>query len=461
MSTAAAAELRVRILGLVADYYAEAFPKPAFIAGQTPVPVSGKVFDADEMQHLVEASLDFWLTTGRFAAQFEREFARWVGVRHAVLVNSGSSANLLALTTLTADELGKRALRPGDEVITAAAGFPTTVNPIIQNRLIPVFVDSRIPTYNADPDTVEAAVGPRTRAIMLAHTLGNPFEIDRIMAIAEKHGLWLIEDTCDAVGSTWHGRRVGTFGDLSTVSFYPAHHMTMGEGGAVLTGSPPLKKIVESFRDWGRDCWCEPGQDNTCGKRFEWQLGTLPTGYDHKYSYSRIGYNLKLTDMQAAVGVAQLKKLDHFVARRRDNFAYLHAALEPLADVLILPEATPGSDPSWFGFPITMREGVGISRNAVIAWLESRGVKTRLLFGGNLTRQPAYASVPFRVVGDLKNADIIMNNTFWVGIFPGLDRAMLDYVAVQMREATRSGGGSILTRPDQTAHTKAAPQPKA
>jgi hypothetical protein len=265
----------------------------------------------------------------------------------------------------------------------------------------------------------------------------------------------------DAVGSTWHDRRVGTFGDLSTVSFYPAHHMTMGEGGAVLTGSPPLKKIVESFRDWGRDCWCEPGEDNTCGKRFEWQLGTLPTGYDHKYSYSRIGYNLKLTDMQAAVGVAQLKKLDDFVARRRENFAYLHAALEPLADVLILPEATPGSDPSWFGFPITMRERVGISRNAVIAWLESRGIKTRLLFGGNLTRQPAYTSVPFRVVGDLKNADIIMNNTFWVGIFPGLDRPMLDYVAVQMREATRSGGASILTRPDQTAHTKAAPQPQA
>jgi len=442
LSAQAAGELRARILQLVGEYHAEAFPGAAFRPGETTIPVSGKVFDADEMQHLVEASLDFWLTTGRFAAQFEREFARWIGVRHAILVNSGSSANLLALTTLTADELGKRALRPGDEVITAAAGFPTTVNPIIQNRLIPVFVDSRIPTYNADPDAIEAAVGPRTRAIMLAHTLGNPFEIDRIMAIAEKHGLWLIEDTCDAVGSTWHGRRVGTFGDLSTVSFYPAHHMTMGEGGAVLTGSPPLKKILESFRDWGRDCWCEPGEDNTCGKRFEWQLGTLPTGYDHKYSYSRVGYNLKLTDMQAAVGVAQLKKLDDFVARRRDNFAYLHAALEPLADVLILPEATPGSDPSWFGFPITMREGVGISRNAVIAWLESRGVKTRLLFGGNLTRQPAYASVPFRVVGDLKNADIIMNNTFWVGIFPGLDRPMLDYLAVEMEQAAH---GAIAT----------------
>jgi CDP-6-deoxy-D-xylo-4-hexulose-3-dehydrase len=455
-----AAELRARILALVGEYHAAAFPTEDFRPGETVIPVSGKVFDADEMQHLVEASLDFWLTTGRFAAEFEREFARWVGVRHAILVNSGSSANLLALTTLTADELGSRALRPGDEVITAAAGFPTTVNPIIHNRLVPVFVDSVIPTYNADPDAIEAAIGPRTRAIMLAHTLGNPFDVDRIKAIAEKNDLWLIEDTCDAVGSTWRGQQAGTFGDVSTVSFYPAHHMTMGEGGAVLTSSPPLKKIIESFRDWGRDCWCEPGDDNTCGKRFEWQLGTLPTGYDHKYSYSRIGYNLKLTDMQAAVGVAQLKKLDGFVARRRENFAYLRAALEPLGDVLILPEATPGSDPSWFGFPITLREGVGVSRNAVIARLEARRVKTRLLFGGNLTRQPAYASVPFRVVGDLTNADIIMNRTFWVGIFPGLDRPMLDYVALQMREATRPGEDN-LPAILSTASTKAAPRPSS
>jgi len=437
VSDEAVDELRARILTLVGEYHAAAFPKAEFRPGETAIPVSGKVFDADEMQHLVEASLDFWLTTGRFAAQFEREFAQWVGVRHAILVNSGSSATLLALTALTADELGSRALKPGDEVITAAAGFPTTVNPIIQNRLVPVFVDSVIPTYNADPDAIEAAIGPRSRAIMLAHTLGNPFDVDRIKAIAEKNGLWLIEDTCDAVGSTWRGQKAGTFGDVSTVSFYPAHHMTMGEGGAVLTGSPVLKKIIESFRDWGRDCWCEPGDDNTCGKRFEWQLGTLPTGYDHKYSYSRIGYNLKLTDMQAAVGVAQLKKLDGFVARRRENFAYLRAALEPLGDALILPEATPGSEPSWFGFPITLREGVGLTRNAVIARLEDAGIKTRLLFGGNLTRQPAYASVPFRVVGDLTNADIIMNRTFWVGIFPGLNSSMLDYIALQMREAVR------------------------
>ena len=438
MSAETAAELRARILALVGEYHAAAFPDVVFQPGETTLPVSGKVFDADEMQHLVEASLDFWLTSGRFAAQFEREFARWMGVRHAVLVNSGSSANLLALATLTADELGERALRPGDEVITAAAGFPTTVNPIVQNRLVPVFVDSMIPTYNADPDAIEAAVGPKTRAIMIAHTLGNPFDLDRIKAIAERHGLWLVEDTCDAVGSTWHGSRVGTFGDVATVSFYPAHHMTMGEGGAVLTGSPPLKKIVESFRDWGRDCWCEPGEDNTCGKRFDWQLGTLPTGYDHKYSYSRIGYNLKLTDMQAAIGVAQLKKLDDFVARRRANFAYLHAALEELTDVLILPEATPGSDPSWFGFPITVRAGAGVTRDEITARLESRGIKTRLLFGGNLTRQPAYADVPFRVVGDLVNADVIMNDTFWVGIFPGLDQSMLGYLADVLREATRS-----------------------
>ena len=355
--------LRARILELVAEYHAEAFAPEEFQPGESVVPVSGKVFDASELQALVDASLDFWLTTGRYAAEFEREFARWIGIRHAILVNSGSSANLLALTTLTADELGERRLRPGDEVITAAAGFPTTVSPIIQNRLVPVFVDSTLPTYNADPDAIEAAIGPRTRAILIAHTLGNPFDLDRIGAIAERHGLWLIEDTCDAVGSTWHGRKVGTFGDLATVSFYPAHHMTMGEGGAVLTKSPKLKKIVESFRDWGRDCWCEPGKDNTCGKRFDWQLGALPHGYDHKYTYSRIGYNLKLTDMQAAVGVAQLRKLDGFVARRRENFAYLRAALEPLADVLILPEPTPGSDPSWFGFPITVRPESGRSRN--------------------------------------------------------------------------------------------------
>jgi CDP-6-deoxy-D-xylo-4-hexulose-3-dehydrase len=401
------------------------------------VPVSGKVFGPDDVRSLVDASLDFWLTTGRYADEFEREFARWIGIRHAILVNSGSSANLLALTTLTAAELGERRLRPGDEVITAAAGFPTTVSPIIQNRLVPVFVDSTLPTYNADPDAIEAAIGPKTRAIMIAHTLGNPFDLDRIGSIAERHGLWLIEDTCDAVGSTWQGRKVGTFGDLATVSFYPAHHMTMGEGGAVLTKSPKLKKIVESFRDWGRDCWCEPGKDNTCGKRFEWQLGALPQGYDHKYTYSRIGYNLKLTDMQAAVGVAQLRKLDGFVARRRENFAYLRTALEPLSDVLILPEATPGSDPSWFGFPITVRPESGRSRNELTAHLEAAGIKTRLLFAGNLTRQPAFADIESRTIGNLVNADLIMNGTFWVGVYPGLDHPKLDYVASHLERGIR------------------------
>jgi CDP-6-deoxy-D-xylo-4-hexulose-3-dehydrase len=432
-----AEDLRGEILRLVKEYHAEAFPLVPFTPGATAVRVSGKVFDDDELQYLVDASLDFWLTSGRYALRFEREFARWIGTRHAVLVNSGSSANLLALTALTAVELGDRALRPGDEVITAAAGFPTTLNPIIQNGLVPVFVDSTIPTYNADPEAIEAAIGPRTKAIMLAHTLGNPFDLDRIQRLCAEHELWLVEDTCDAVGSLWRGRKVGTFGDVATVSFYPAHHMTMGEGGAVLTGSPPLKKIIESFRDWGRDCWCEPGDDDTCGKRFSYQLGTLPDGYDHKYTYSRIGYNLKVTDMQAAVGIAQLAKLDTFVERRRQNFAYLRKALEPLADALILPEATPGSDPSWFGFPITVREGSGVSRNQVTAWLESRQIKTRLLFGGNLTRQPAYASTESRIVGDLRVADQIMNDTFWVGTYPGLDQPMLDHVAHELERATR------------------------
>ena len=435
MSADRADQLRAQILELVADYHAEAFAPPEFKPGESTIQVSGKVFDASELQALVDASLDFWLTTGRYAAEFERDFARWIGIRHAILVNSGSSANLIALTTLTAEELGPRRLQPGDEVITAAAGFPTTVNPIIQNRLVPVFVDSTLPTYNADPDAIEAAIGPKTRAIMIAHTLGNPFDLDRVRAIADRHDLWLIEDACDAVGSTWQGTKVGTFGDLATVSFYPAHHMTMGEGGAVLTSSPKLKKIVESFRDWGRDCWCEPGKDNTCGKRFDWQLGSLPHGYDHKYTYSRIGYNLKLTDMQAAVGVAQLRKLDGFVARRRENFARLRTALEPLADALILPEATPGSDPSWFGYPITVRPESGVSRNAVTAHLESVGVKTRLLFAGNLTRQPAYADIEARVVGNLAQADLIMNGTFWVGVYPGLDDGRLDFVAAQIARA--------------------------
>jgi CDP-6-deoxy-D-xylo-4-hexulose-3-dehydrase len=357
-----------------------------------------------------------------------------------MLVNSGSSANLVALSALTSPQLGERRLRPGDEVITAAAGFPTTVNPIIQNQLIPVFLDIHIPTYNIDTALLEEAIGPRTKAIMIAHTLGNPFNLDAVMDIARKHKLWVIEDTCDAVGAEYHGRKVGTFGHLATVSFYPAHHITMGEGGAVLTNSPILKKLVESFRDWGRDCWCEPGVDNTCGKRFDWQLGDLPHGYDHKYTYSHIGYNLKLTDMQAAVGVAQLKKLPQFIERRRANFAYLYEALKPLEDVLVLPEATPASDPSWFGFPITLRDSAPLDRNALVRQLEARKIGTRLLFCGNLIRQPAYQDVPYRVVGTLNESDRVMNRTFWVGIYPGLDEERLDHIARCVAEAFAAVG---------------------
>ncbi|MCS6825681.1 MAG: lipopolysaccharide biosynthesis protein RfbH [Caldilinea sp.] len=420
--------LRAQILALVADYYEAAFAPKPFTPGESPVPVSGRVFDASELQHLVEASLDFWLTTGRFAAHFEREFARFMGVRHAILVNSGSSANLLALSCLTSPKLGARALRPGDEVITVAAGFPTTVNPILQNRLTPVFVDVTIPTYNVDTSQLEAAFSERTRAVMIAHTLGNPFDVDAVVEFTRRHNLWLIEDCCDAVGATFRGRKVGTFGDLATVSFYPAHHITMGEGGCVLTNSGKLKTLVESFRDWGRDCWCEPGKDNTCGKRFDWQLGDLPHGYDHKYIYSHIGYNLKATDMQAAVGVAQLAKLPSFIATRRRNFDLLRQGLSDLQEHLILPEATPFSEPSWFGFPITVAESAPFTRNELVHFLEQRKIATRLLFGGNLVRQPAYRDQPYRIVGALTNSDRIMNNTFWVGVYPGLNKAMLSFI---------------------------------
>lgn len=421
-------EIRAQILALTAEYHASAFPKKGFTPGQTPVPVSGRVFDENEIQSLIDSSLDFWLTTGRFAAQFEKEFARIMGIRHAILVNSGSSANLVALTTLTSHTLGERALKPGDEVITVAAGFPTTVNPIIQNNLVPVFIDVHIPTYNVDVDQLEAALSEKTRAIMLAHTLGNPFNLSVVAEFAKQHDLWLIEDCCDAVGATYQDKNVGTFGQMATVSFYPAHHITMGEGGAVLTDTPALKKLAESFRDWGRDCWCEPGKDNTCGKRFEHQLGDLPYGYDHKYIYSHIGYNLKATDMQAAVGVAQLHKLPGFIQTRRENFHHLHKGLQGLQDFYILPEATPNSDPSWFGFPLAVRPGTKLNRNAVVQFLESRKIGTRLLFGGNLTRQPAYQNVPHRVAAPLDNSDFIMNNVFWLGVFPGLTTDMLDFV---------------------------------
>jgi CDP-4-dehydro-6-deoxyglucose reductase, E1 len=426
--TARASELRAQILELVAAYQAEAFGPEKFVPGESPVPVAGRVFDASEMQSLVDSALDFWLTTGRFAAQFEKSFARFVGVRGATLVNSGSSANLLALTALTSLKLEDRRLQPGDEVITLAAGFPTTVNPIVQNNLIPVFVDVQVPTYNIDVTRLEGALSDRTRAVMIAHTLGNPFDIAAVKDFVDHHKLWLIEDCCDALGSTFQGRKVGTFGDLATVSFYPAHHITMGEGGCVLAEKPMLKTIVESFRDWGRDCWCDPGKANTCGKRFEWELGGLPCGYDHKYIYSHIGYNMKMTDLQAAVGVAQLEKLPGFIQKRKANFRALREGLADLEEFFILPQATPGSDPSWFGFPIAVRPGGPLTRNAAIQHLEERKIATRLLFAGNLTRQPAYQNVRYRIAGSLENTDFVMNNVFWIGVYPGVNRDMLAYV---------------------------------
>ena len=425
---ASAKELREQILELVAEYQRAAFPSGNFVPGKTPVPVSGKVFDAAELQYLVDSSLDFWLTTGRFAKKFEHEFARFFGLRHAILVNSGSSANLLALACLTSPKLGGRRLRPGDEVITVAAAFPTTVNPIVQNRLVPVFVDVAIPTYSVEVSQLESAISSRTRAVIFAHTLGNPFDLSTVTSFVKKYDLWFVEDCCDAVGGTYQGRHVGTFGDLATVSFYPAHHITMGEGGCVLTDKPLLRNLVQSFRDWGRDCWCETGKQNTCGKRFEWQLGELPGGYDHKYIYSHIGYNLKLTDMQAAVGVAQLQKLPSFIQTRRRNFAALYKGLKSYEDFFILPQATAGAEPSWFGFPITVREDAPFKRNDLVQFLESRKIGTRLLFGGNLLCQPAYQDVPHRMVGSLENTNRVMKNTLWIGVFPGITERMIDYM---------------------------------
>jgi CDP-6-deoxy-D-xylo-4-hexulose-3-dehydrase len=422
------ARLREQILALAAEYCAEAFPPAKFVPGTTPVPVAGRVFDSSEMRHLVDSSLDFWLTTGRFAAQFEKEFAGFFGRRFSLLVNSGSSANLVALAALTSPKLGERRLRPGDEVITVAAGFPTTVNPIIQHGLVPVFVDIDVPTYNIDVRQLDLARSQRTRAVVLAHTLGNPFDLAAVKSFTERHGLWLIEDCCDAVGSTYNGKLVGTFGDLATTSFYPAHHITMGEGGAVLGDVPLLKTLVESFREWGRDCWCDPGKENTCGKRFDWSLGQLPHGYDHKYTYSHIGYNLKATDMQASVGVAQLKKLPGFIAARKHNYARLRAGLQDLAEFFVLPEATPNSDPSWFGFPLMVRPDAPFSRADLIRFLEGRKIATRALFGGNLVRQPAYSDVQYRTIGNLPNSDLVMNHLFWIGVYPGLNDEMLDYV---------------------------------
>ncbi|WP_331272298.1 lipopolysaccharide biosynthesis protein RfbH [Motilibacter aurantiacus] len=426
-------DLRSQILDLVRQFSERSLAPAEFVPGVSPVPVSGKVLRPDDFVSLVDSSLDGWLTAGRFHTDFERALARYVGVRHALMVNSGSSANLVALTTLTSPKVGPRHLKPGDEVLTVAMGFPTTVNPILQNGLRPVVVDVDLGTYDANADRLREAVGPRTKAIMMAHTLGNPFDLGVVRELCEQHDLWLIEDSCDALGGTYDGQRVGTFGDLATLSFYPAHHITTGEGGAVLIKKPSIKKVAESFRDWGRDCYCETGHDNTCMKRFGWQLGDLPFGYDHKYIYSHIGYNLKATDMQAALGVTQLTKVDEFVAARRHNFAHLTARLSDV-EALILPQATPKSDPSWFGFPITLDPSAGIDRRDLLRFLDHRKIGTRLMFAGNLLRQPAYRNVDFRVVGELTNTDIVMEHTFWVGVYPGLTEPMLDFIADSIRE---------------------------
>jgi len=426
--------LRDEILTLVTRYGEQASAVRPFVPGQTPIPPSGRVVGAPEMRMITDAALDCWLTTGRFNEAFESRLAQYLTRKYVLTTSSGSSANLVAFSSLTSPRLGDRALRPGDEVIGVAAGFPTTVNPILQFGAVPVFVDVDIPTYNVDPARLEAAISPRTRAIMLAHTLGNPFDLDTVMTLARKHDLFVVEDCCDALGATYQGKKVGTFGDIGTLSFYPAHHITMGEGGAVFTANSTLKLVAESFRDWGRDCYCAPGCENTCKKRYGWQLGTLPAGYDHKYMYSHVGYNLKITDMQAACGLAQLDRLDGFVAARRANFAWLHQRLKRCEEWLILPEATPGSDPSWFGFPITLRSGLRRTRAELLPFLDRRRIGTRLLFGGNLTRQPYMIGRNYRVVGDLTNTDVIMNETFWVGIYPGLTQEMLEYVARSVEE---------------------------
>jgi len=422
-------QLRQQIAQLVDEYAAIMYAPKAFEAGATVLPPSGKVLDGAELKNMVEASLDGWLTTGRFNDAFEKRLADYLGVKFLLTTNSGSSANLLAFTALTSPRLGERAIKPGDEVIGVAAGFPTTVNPILQFGAVPVFVDIDLASHNIDVSKIEAAISPKTKAIMLAHSLGNPFNIKEVKEICQKHNLWLVEDNCDALGSRYEGQLTGTFGDIGTLSFYPAHHITMGEGGAVFTNNHELKQIAESFRDWGRDCYCAPGKDNTCGKRFCWKLGSLPEGYDHKYTYSHLGYNLKITDMQAACGLAQMDKLDSFVQARKDNFAYLRSRLASCEEFLILPEATLNSDPSWFGFLMTIRPECDIRRVDIINYLDQNKIGTRLLFAGNLTRQPYMLGRNFRVSGDLTNTDLVMNNSFWVGVYPGLSEEMLSFIA--------------------------------
>jgi CDP-6-deoxy-D-xylo-4-hexulose-3-dehydrase len=421
--------IRAQIANLVDEYAAIALAPQLFLPGASAVPPSGKVIGPAELKYMVEASLDGWLTTGRFNAEFEKKLAAFIGIKHLITVNSGSSANLVAFNTLTSPKLGARAIQKGDEVIGVAAGFPTTVNPILQFGAVPVFVDVDRFTHNIDATKIEAAIGPKTKAIMLAHSLGNPFNLDVVTALCKKYNLWLVEDCCDALGTTYRGQMVGTFGDIATLSFYPAHHITMGEGGAVFTNNDELKTIAESFRDWGRDCYCQPGKDNTCGKRFCQQLGNLPYGYDHKYTYSHPGYNLKITDMQAACGLAQLEKAPQFIQARKDNFAFLKDRLKDCEEFLSLPVATIHSDPSWFGFPITLKENCPVTRLDLLTYLDQNKVGTRLLFAGNLTRQPYMIGANYRISGDLTNTDNVMNNTFWVGVQPALTREMLEFAA--------------------------------
>ena len=429
--------IRIFIKRQVGLHYRLFHKAKPFVPGETYIPYAGRVYDETEMISLVDSALDFWLTAGRYANQFEADFAEFLGIRHCILTNSGSSANLLAISALTSPKLEERALKPGDEVITTACAFPTTVNPIIQNNLVPVFMDVDVGTYNIQADKIEEALTEKTKAIFLAHTLGNPFYLDKILGLCERYNLWLIEDNCDALGSKYKGQYTGTFGHIATFSFYPAHHITMGEGGALVTNDDKLKQIILSFRDWGRDCWCEPGHDNTCGKRFEWQLGSLPFGYDHKYIYSHIGYNLKVTDMQAAVGMAQLKKLPGFIKARKDNYKLLYEGLKKYDDYFILPNATDKSDPSWFGFPLTLKGEAPFSRIEIVKFLEGNNIATRLLFSGNIIRHPGFENVQFRAHDNLRNTDFIMTNTFWIGVYPGIEEQEMNYIIGELKEFMR------------------------
>lgn len=421
-------ELKEEIFKRVKEYYLLAHKKEGFVPGKSNIPYAGRVYDEKELISLVDSALDFWLTAGKFAKQFEREFADFLGIKHCLLTNSGSSANLLAVSALTSPKLGDKQLKQGDEVITVAAAFPTTVNPIIQNNLIPVFVDVNLGTYNIQHDKIESAISDKAKAIFVAHTMGNPFNLDAVMKIAEEYDLWVIEDNCDALGSKYNGRYTGTFGHIATFSFYPPHHITMGEGGALVTNDMELKRLIESFRDWGRDCWCGPGCDNSCGKRFETQLGDLPYGYDHKYIYSHIGYNLKVTDMQAAVGVEQLRKLPAFIQARKKNFELLYDGLKKYEKYFILPETEPEADPSWFGFLLTVREEVGFSREEIVNYLERNHIATRMLFAGNIIRHPSFKGINYKMPTNLLNTDRIMNDTFWIGVYPGLTEEIIEYM---------------------------------